>query len=260
MLQCHGKVMNMDSCAVNGFFSSAQIEKYSAAVPERRSVRAFKGDPDVGQMSALHYAAARVALPGVRIALGEASADDLYRRLPLVEHIHGSRRYAAVIADERIPHAAIHAGISGEAFILEAVSLGVGTCWVAAFKRGGVNVPLEEGEKVKAVIALGVPADAGGSRKRKRLSEICASNPADWPFWAYNAAEYVRVAPSAVNLQPWRLSFAGNTLTLSSVRAGANLDMGIAMLHMTLGARDQRHVMRWGEGKEIAALVAEERP
>ena len=252
--------MTMDTCAVNGFFSSAQIEKYSAAVQKRRSVRAFKGDPDVQQMSALHYAAARVALPGVRIALGEAPFSDLYRRLPLVETIHGSRRYAAVIADERIPHAAIHAGISGEAFILEAVALNLGTCWVAAFKRGGVNLPLEEGEKVKAVIALGVPDKEGGSRKRKRLSEICASNPTDWPFWAYNAAEYVRVAPSAVNLQPWRLSFAGNTLTLSSARAGANLDMGIAMLHMTLGAQDQRHVMRWGEGKEIAALIAEEKP
>lgn len=252
--------MNMDPCAVNGFFSSAQIEKYSAAVQKRRSVRAFKGDPDVGQMSALHYAAARVALPGVRIVLGEASAEDLYRRLPLVEHIHGSRRYAAVVADERIPHAAIHAGISGEAFSLEAVALGVGTCWVAAFKRGGAAVPLEEGEKVKAVIALGVPAGEGSPRRRKRLSEICASDPADWPFWAYNAAEYVRIAPSAMNLQPWRLSFAGNALTLSSARAGANLDMGIAMLHMTLGARDQRHVMRWGEGKEIASLIAEDKP
>ena len=249
----------MDACAVNGFFSPAQIDKYSAAVPNRRSVRAFKGDPDIQQMSALHYAAARLALPGVRIALGEASAGDLYRRLPLVETIHGSRRYAAVIADEEIPHAAIHAGISGEAFILEAVAMGLGTCWVAAFKRGGVNVPVEEGEKVKAVIALGVPGEGGGPRKRKKLTEICASDPSNWPFWAYNAAEYVRIAPSAVNLQPWRLSFAGRTLALSSARSNASLDMGIAMLHMTLGAHDKPHVLRWGEGKEIAALIAEDR-
>ena len=249
----------MDACAVNGFFSPAQIEKYSAAVPKRRSVRAFKGDPDIQQMSALHYAAARLSLPGVRIALGEAPAGDLYRRLPLVETIHGSSRYAAVIADEEIPHAAIHAGISGEAFILEAVAMGLGTCWVAAFKRGGVNVPVEEGEKVKAVIALGVPGEGGGPRKRKKLTEICASDPSNWPFWAYNAAEYVRIAPSAVNLQPWRLSFAGRTLALSSARPNASLDMGIAMLHMTLGARDQRHALRWSEGKEIAALIAEDR-
>ena len=249
----------MDDCAVNGFFSPAQTEKYSAAVPKRRSVRTYLGDPDVSQMSALHYAAARLTLPGVRIALGDAPAGEIYRRLPLVEPIHGSRRYAAVIVDEEIPHAAIHAGISGEAFLLEAVSLGMGTCWVAAFKRGGVNVPLEEGEKVKAVIALGVPGKEGGPRKRKKLTEICSSDPSDWPLWAYNAAEYVRIAPSAVNLQPWRLSFAGRTLMLSSVRQNAYLDMGIAVLHMTLGAREKPHVLRWGEGKEIISLIAEDR-
>ena len=176
-----------------------------------------------------------------------------------METIHGSRRYAAVIADEEIPHAAIHAGISGEAFILEAVSLGLGTCWVAAFKRGGVNVPLEEGEKVKAVIALGKPGEEDGPRTRKKLTEICSSNPSDWPLWAYNAAEYVRIAPSAVNLQPWRLSFAGRTLMLSSARQNASLDMGIAVLHMTLGAREKPHVLRWGEGKEIVSLIAEDR-
>lgn len=249
----------MDECAVKGFLSPAQAEKYAAAVSRRRSVRAFRGDPDAGQWSALHYAAARLALPGVRIVLGEAPAGELYRRLPLVETIHGTRRYAAVIAEEEIPRAALHAGASGEAFILEAVSLGLGTCWVAAFKRGGVNVPLEEGEKIKALIALGVPENEGGPRKRKKLTEICASDPSAWPLWAYNAAEFVRIAPSAVNLQPWRLNFAGRTLMLSSVRPGADLDMGIALLHMTLGANDKPHALYWGEGKEVATLIAEDR-
>ena len=249
----------MEPCILNGFFAPAQRERYLAAIPRRRSVRLYQGEPDVGQISALNYAAARVSLPGVRIALGEAPAASLYRNLPFVETIRGSRRYAALIVDESIPHAAIHAGISGEAFVLEAVSMGLGTCWVAAFKRGGVNVPLEEGEKVKAVIALGVPGDEGGPKKRKKLTEICSSDPTGWPLWAYNAAECVRIAPSAVNLQPWRLSFAGRTLILSANRSGASLDMGIAMLHMSLGVGDKPHVIRWGEGKEVASLVAEDR-
>ncbi|MDO5325409.1 MAG: nitroreductase family protein [Clostridia bacterium] len=250
----------MEPCILNGFFAPAQRERYLAAIPRRRSVRLYQGDPDVGQISALNYAAARVSLPGVRIAIGEVSASELYRKLPFVETIRGTSRYAALIADESIPHAAVHAGISGEAFVLEAVSMGLGTCWVAAFKRGGVNVPLEEGEKVKAVIALGIPGDESGPRKRKKLTEICASDPAQWPLWAYNAAECVRIAPSAVNLQPWRLSFAGRTLLLSGTRSGASLDMGIAMLHMSLGVGDKPHMIRWGEsGREIASLNAEDR-
>ena len=70
----------------------------------------------------------------------------------------------------------------------------------------------------------------------------------------------MRIAPSAVNLQPWRLSFAGRTLLLSGTRSGASLDMGIAMLHMSLGVGDKPHMIRWGEsGREIASLNAEDR-
>ena len=31
---------------------------------------------------------------------------------------------------------------------------------------------------------------------------------------AYSAAECVRIAPSAINLQPWKLNYAGRTLQL----------------------------------------------
>lgn len=249
----------MDACAVNDFLSPAQRERYGAAVSIRRSVRVFKGSPDAKQLSALYYAVGRLTLPGARLALGEAEPGDLYRRLPFVEAIRGSRRYAAVIADDSVPHAAVQAGICGEALVLEAVSMGLGTCWVMAFKRGGAQIPLEEGEKLLAVIALGAPGDQGGPRKRKKLTEICASDPAAWPLWAYNAAEYVRIAPSAVNLQPWRLSFAGRTLTLSATRGNAPLDMGIAALHMALGVGDKPCVLRWGEGRDVMSLIAEDR-
>ena len=249
----------MDACAVNGFLSPAQRERYGAAVPHRRSVRVYQSGPDTEQLSALQYAVGRLRLPGARLVLGEAEPGDVYRRLPFVDTIRGSRRFAAVISDDSVPHADMHAGICGEALVLEAESMGLGSCWVAAFRRGGVSVPLEEGERLRAVIALGVPGDEGGPRKRKKLTEICASDPSDWPLWAYNAAEYVRVAPSAVNLQPWRLSFAGRTLMLSSVRGNAALDMGIAILHMMLGVGDKPCVLRWEEGKNVLSLIAEDR-
>lgn len=250
----------MDACAVNGFFSPVQRVRYEKAIPQRRSVRAYRGDPDAAQLSALHYAAGRLALPGVRLEIGEGDPGDLYRKLPFVDVIRGTGRYAAVISDESVPHAAIHAGISGEALILEAVAMGLGTCWVMAFKRGGPQVKLEEGEKLRAIIALGVPDDEGGPRKRKKLTEICDSDPAAWPLWAYNAAECVRIAPSAMNMQPWRLSFAGRTLLLSSGRGVTPLDMGIAALHMTLGAGEKPHTLQWEEGKnQIMSLIAEDR-
>ena len=249
----------MEACALNDFYTPAQRARFLSAVSSRRSVRVYRGNPDVEQLSALNYAAARLCLPGVRIAIGEGESESLFRKLPGIERISGASRYAAVIVKEEVPHAAVHAGISGEAFVLEAVSLGLGTCWVASFKRSGINVGMEYGEKVLAVTPLGVPGGEGAGRKRKKLSEICAGDPTVWPLWAYNAAECVRQAPSALNLQPWRLSFAGRTLVLTRAAMGGSLDMGIAMLHMSLGVGEKPHLMRWGEGKEIASLIAEDR-
>lgn len=248
----------MDSCALNGFLAPAQRERLLAAVPKRHSVRSYIGDPDVSGLSALHYAAARFCLPGARLMLGEGNPEALYRKFPFVPAIHGTRRFAAVIADMETPHADLHAGICGEALILEAVSMGLGSCWVMAFKRNGAEIELREGEKILALIALGLPGEEPGPFRRKKLNEICQSDPSNWPLWAYNAAECVRKAPSAVNQQPWRLAFAGRTLMLSAVR-GTPLDLGIAMLHMSLGVGEKPHVIRWGEGKEIASLVAEDR-
>jgi len=111
-------------CALNGFFAPAQRERFLAAVSRRSSVRAFSGPPDVAQKSALSYAAARVCLPGVRIELAECQPEGLFRKLPMVEGITGTNRYAALIADDRDDLYHLYGGISGEAFVLEAVSLG----------------------------------------------------------------------------------------------------------------------------------------
>ena len=166
---------------------------------------------------------------------------------------------AALIVDQSAPRAYLHAGVSGEALALEAVSLGLGCCWLATFKPAGLPLPLGEDERTAAILALGVPAEEPEGHKRKKLTEICQGDPAAWPLWAYRAAECVRFAPSAMNLQPWRLSFAGRTLALSRARFGGDLDMGVALLHMSLGVGEKEHVIRWGEGKEIATLVAEDR-
>lgn len=249
----------MDTCALNDFYSPAQRARFLASIPKRQSVRQFSAAPDVAQKSALSYAAARVCLPGVRIVLCESEPEKIFLKLPFVGGVTGTNRYAVLIMDEKEPHVHVHAGISGEAFVLEAVSLGLGACWLGSYKHGGLDVELHEDEKVAAIIALGVPEKEGEGSKRKKLTEICQGDPTSWPLWAYHAAECVRFAPSALNIQPWRLSFAGRTLVLSRTRFGGLLDLGIALLHMSLGVAEKEHIIRWGEGKAIALLIAEDR-
>ncbi len=249
----------METCALNDFFAPAQRARFLEAIPKRRSLRCFSEGPDIAQKSALSYAAARVCLPGVRIELIESAPEKIFRKLPIVGGITGTDRAAVLIVDETAPNSLLHAGISGEAFVLEAVSLGLGTCWIGSYKHGGIDVELNPNERIAAVIAIGVPNEEPGGSKRKKLTEICKGDPSSWPLWAYHAAECVRFAPSAMNLQPWRLSYAGRTLVLSRTAFGGDLDLGIALLHMSLGVGEKEHIIRLGEGKEIASLIAEDR-
>ncbi len=239
----------MRSCAWSGFYTAAQLHRWHQAIARRFSCRDFTAAPDMSQKSTLHYAAARVCLPGVRIHLDGCDSSRLFFSLPFVPAIKGAAQYAALIADMGSPNACLHAGISGEALVLEATSLGLGTCWVAGtYRRSELNIPLTGREKMLAVIPFGVPADPAGAseRTRKPLRQLCRDDPAQWPLWAFNAAEAVRAAPSGLNRQPWRFSCTGSTMMLTSRRFGT-LDDGIAVLHMECALADAQRAWQFGE-------------
>ena len=250
----------MDICIPANFFSPDQRDRYFEAASKRRSIRAYCGGPDEAQLQALMAFIENSPLPGARLELIEVEEDTFFS-LPVVGGIMGCRHAAAVIYDTEQLHGRLYAGMLGEAFVLEAGSMGLGSCWVGgSFHRRKTKVSLNQGEKLAAIIAYGVPAEeVKTARKRKKLTEICRSDPSSWPIWAYNAAENVRIAPSAVNRQPWRMAFAGRTLLLLKTPFADELDMGIALLHMTLGLKEKPHQLTFGQGNEMACLIAEDR-
>ena len=146
----------MPSCPLNRFFSPAQCARYYGVISRRYSCRAYAAAPDAGELAALNYAAARVCLPGTRIVLADCT-DQLFFGVPLVERIRGARKCAYVIAQDGMEKPKLLAGVSGEAFVLEAAAMGLDTCWVTGTYRRG-EVPqemLSDGERLIAVIALG---------------------------------------------------------------------------------------------------------
>jgi len=160
----------------------------------------------------------------------------------------------------------IQVGYVGEAFILEATRLGLGTCWVAGmFDRATAAslVKLHRGEHVVAVTPVGHPVErkqfvermmskAVRSAARRQVEEIApgltrglgradveGSAGAAWPAWAVAAVEAARVAPSGANKQPWRFRLEGDALVMGGAGKTywtAPIDYGIAMLHVELGA------------------------
>ncbi|MEZ5124632.1 MAG: nitroreductase family protein [Thermoleophilia bacterium] len=151
-------------------------------------------------------------------------------------------------------------GYVGEAFVLEATRLGLGTCWIAgSFDRSLAEslVSLREGERVHAITPVGHPLErkafvervmsgAVRSAARRQIEEIAPTlkrglGPAHdaWPAWAITAVEAARLAPSGGNKQPWRFRLDSDALVLSGAEKAywtAPIDFGIAMLHAELGA------------------------
>ena len=171
--------------------------------------------------------------------------------------VTGAISYAAFIAKDDQMVSALRVGYYGEWFILAATRLGLGTCWLAGtFQHAAAEsmLALAPGEVLLCVTPLGEAASSQslkeraittfiGSRKRKPLSEICTDMEMEkLPEWMKTALECARIAPSGINIQPWRFSANGNRVRIlaadgKSGHSSAPIDCGIAMLHFSVGAR-----------------------
>ncbi len=214
------------------------------------------------------------------VVIPEPSSDIFTGIVGSYGKIRGALHVIAVIADESHPTSHAHAGYMGEAAILEATALGLDTCWVGGFfdpRKVDRMVDTSPGERVVCVSPVGFAHDAysgvervmrrmAGAHRRKPLETI-AAGVAEWPTWARSAAECVRIAPSAVNRQPWRLRLDDGALVVSrdsaleAPKVTKALDCGIAMLHAELGALAVGVQGRWSDrehDRDVAAFTPEE--
>lgn len=174
--------------------------------------------------------------------------------------IKGAPAYIAFIGNEAADGRYGELGYVGEAVILEATRLELGTCWVSGtFDPAAVERDLKEGPKdqVVAVSPLGyarngkaftekVMSGLAGSAKRRPLERMCSGEPLSrWPDWARTAVEAGRLAPSAMNRQPWLFRFESDRLSVETDDGSAGtgnrypkrLDCAIALRHLAVGAQ-----------------------
>lgn len=235
------------------------VERWYGAIAARTSRRVFMGRPPDEDSLARLETVCREFRPflGVRTVLVRESPESVFKGLiGGYGKIKGAPLYAAFVADTAASRFQESVGYVGEAFVLEAAALGLGTCWVSGFFRPAAaagHVPLEPGEKILAVTPVGYAADAltfgektmktiVGSAGRKALDSLVLSGDIR-EEWQRRALEAARLAPSAGNRQPWRFRLEPGAVivTASGDPAGdggpKRLDCGIAMLHLELGAR-----------------------
>jgi nitroreductase len=173
--------------------------------------------------------------------------------------------------------AAVKFGWRFEQVILKATELGLGTCWLGGtfnprtFAR---DINLQDDEQIVMVSPVGFAADSkhfidevttqvADSSSRLPWDSIYFTQYHDQPLSEAEAGVYaqplemVRLAPSAVNTQPWRVlrdargfHFYGMDIRYYGIRRIdflRNNDMGIALSHFALACRELELAGMWQE-------------
>jgi len=171
--------------------------------------------------------------------------------------VKGAPAFVAFIGHTESLNFQEQVGYTGEGIILEAEAMNVATCWVAGFFRRKVVeslIRIGENERVLAITPIGhatkipsleekIMTGFGLSHKRKELSGLVSGlDDSEWPEWIKVSLEAARLAPSAVNRQPWRFYIEPDSITVSvyvkkrEYGIPKRLCCGIAMLHIETAA------------------------
>jgi len=217
-----------------------------------------------------------------RAVLVEQSPDEVFKgAIGSYGKVKGAPAFIAFIGNMDSPNVQEQLGYLGEGIILEATTLNLATCWVGGFFRPELAASLagtNKGEKVLAVTPIGyawqdwsieekIMAGFGRNHLRRPLAEIVGGlEESKWPDWMRMALNAARLAPSAVNRQPWRFQLEPESITVSvdnlkdSFHISKRLDCGIAMMHLEVAIRHFRKEGRWEflEAPQVARFTIAE--
>jgi nitroreductase len=258
------------------------VEAWHEAIFSRRSRRKFKNIMlEKDKLDHLSSVCQKFRpFPEARAVLVKEKSDQVYRGfIGSYGKIENAPAYIAFIGNMDSPHVQESVGYTGEGIILEATVLDLATCWVGGFFRPeavNLQVPIAKNERVLAVTPVGYPQESysfqeklitgfGYMHKRKLLSELVTGKPKQ--EWMKAALEAARLAPSAVNRQPWRFVLGENSISVTidkrrdTYKIARRLDCGIAMLHLELGARHSGESGRWiFPPDSVACFIADSGP
>lgn len=247
------------------------FRRWHSAIFQRRSRRRYDSTPlEPSQLDNLKIICREFRpFSQARAELINASPDEILRgAIGSYGKVKGAPTLMAFIGDMNDFHVHEKVGYTGEGIILEATTMGLATCWVGGslFFRREVAASLlgiREYEKVLAVTPVGRAVEEptleetamtafGLFHKRRPLTEMVAGlESGEWPYWIKSALEAARLAPSAINRQPWRFHVEPNSITVSvdspsfDFGISKRLDCGIAMLHVEVSALDSMVKGKW---------------
>lgn len=230
-----------------------------AAAKNRFSSRRYSGGVSDKELSTLSEIADELSCNGFRICVlrgSEALAS-------AAGGVKGTDAFAAFVAEKDF--SPIKSGYLGEKFVLSCVAIGLGTCWMSGTYNRKKTAELclrKSGERIVSVAAIGKSDDAPAHYRRKSIESLCGLTPERFgrlPLWQQSAVECARIAPSALNLQPWQFVVDTYSITVSAGMIGYTgfglLDCGITALHIELGALSLGMNGTWEYSRRLARFV-----
>ncbi|WP_066497340.1 nitroreductase family protein [Abyssisolibacter fermentans] len=190
---------------------------------------------------------------GVDIKLID-STDNIMSSYRMVTDFIGEVKapYYLVLSSQKKEGYLYNIGYIGEEIILEFTKLGIGTCWVGSpvsYDKLYKEVNFKDGYEFVILIAFGYPDDNEVSKIKKRLHKDDIVFKGEIKKELMTIMDIVKMAPSSLNSQPWRIHVdnntwhiymkKGNTITNSSLHQLNKIDMGIAIRHIIKGSKEQ---------------------
>ena len=222
-----------------------------AAIEARRSRREYKGRYiDNQKLSHLRRLIGEyTAQSGIRMELATDSGAAFNGLTKSYGMLSGVNNFVGMIGGKEDWQTAEKLGYYGQLLVLEAVSMGLGTCWISlTLKRENLPFTLSKGEEVLSTITIGEvdPEDSLKEKfvrgmlniRNKTLEEMFISD-VEPPKWFINGVRAAQKAPSAMKKQPVCFRYKNGVVTagVSDISEFMNAhDLGIFKLHFQIGA------------------------
>lgn len=190
----------------------------------RKSCRSYTGEPvDEATLEKIRAADLRPLYPEIKVKT------EIVRRDQVRSFLSWLPPQMIAIYSEKTEGYLENIGFLFQQLDLYLQSLGLGACWIGLGRMHPKTAPEVEGMKFVILLAFGHPSgdqlrhDAA-EFKRKSMEKISDRPDAN--------LEPARIAPSAVNYQPWYFVHEGEKIHVYCSRKGGRLDIGIALAHL----------------------------
>lgn len=236
-------------------------------IKSRHSVRAYS--PETIPMNLRNALNAQVTMinshePGLNFQIVYDDDDPFKGVSRSYGFFHDTHNYLACVIDPSFPDTEERAGYFAEQFVMKAMELGLGTCFVGGtFSASHVKVQMHVYEKLPFIVAFGVPMEnktpalarfAMKIAHRKKMAprdffegdETAYKEAIGLYPWLPDALTALACAPSSLNKRPVRISYREGRLYARSLPADKKsaIDLGIGKFNFSAVAPGE---WEWGE-------------